>query len=377
MPSAGINMSVGSAPSAATYPSSAGTVTALPRDLPVLPTRDGVSELARAYLDDARRAAPGLGAHPDPDALHDFRVALRRLRGLLRAYRAPLGPRISKRLRRRITAVADATGAGRDADVMLAWIAAETKGLTRSERVGARWLAERIRTRRDADPETRRLPARFERLDRRLRKRLSANSRDSEVPAGPSFAGTTARLVTDAAVSLTEALRAIRTPEDTKAAHHARLAGKRLRYLLEPVADAAAGAPALIERLRSLQELLGEFNECHVFLDEIGAAVESLGAARARTAHDLQVEGKPRPRLKRGREDAGLLALARRARARRDDLFFLLQPQWLGDRAAEVIPLVREGVATLSARRAAQPYRIIRRAPRFRSPRPPAATPGL
>jgi CHAD domain-containing protein len=340
-----------------------------------LPTRDGVSELARAYLDDARRAAPGLGPRSDPDALHDFRVALRRLRGLFRAYRAPLGPRISKRLRRRITAVADATGAGRDADVSLVWITAQMKGLTRSERVGARWLADRIRVRREADPEGRRLPARFERLDRRLRKRLAADARALEAPAGPSFAGTTARLVTDAAVSLTEALRTIHAPDDTEAAHEARLAGKRLRYLLEPVADAAAGAPGLIERLRSLQEQLGEFHECQVMLDEIGEAVESLGAARALAAHDLQVEGKPRPRLKRSREDAGLLALARRARARRDDLFFLIQPQWLGDHAAEVIPLVREGVATLAKRRA-DPYRILRRVPRYRSPRPPAPVRG-
>ena len=340
-------------------------MTAFPRNLPGLPTWDGVAELARAYLDDARRATPGLGAHPDADALHDFRVALRRLRGLFRVYRAPLGPRISKRLRRRLSAVADATGAGRDADVMLAWIASQMKDLTRAERVGARWLAERIRNRRDADPEARRLPSRFDRLERRLRKRLTAGSGVPATPGGPSFAGTTARLVTDAAVALTAALRQIRSPDDTEAAHHARLAGKHLRYLLEPVAEVAAGAPALIERLRSLQETLGEFNECHVMVEEIGNAVESLGASRAREAHDLQVAGKPRPRLKRGREDSGLLALARRARARRDDLFFLLQPQWLGDHAAEVIPQVREGVATLTARRAV-PYTLAPRVGRYR-----------
>lgn len=324
-----------------------------------------MSEVARAYLDDARRAAPGLGARPDPDALHDFRVALRRLRGLLRAYRAPLGPRIPKKLRRRLSTVAESTGAGRDADVMLAWIAGQMKGLSRSERVGARWLAARIKSRRDADPDARRLPNRFDRLDRRLRKRLTAEARTAGSPVGPSFAGTTARLVTDAAVSLTEALREIRKPEDTEAAHHARLAGKRLRYLLEPVADAAAGAPALIERLRGLQELLGEFDECEVMLEEIREAVETLGASRAREAHDLQVEGNPRPKRKRGREDSGLLALARRARARRDDLFFVLQPQWLGDHAAEVIPLVREGVATLVTRRLT-PYRSVPRATRYR-----------
>jgi len=344
-------------------------VPAFPRDLPGLPTWDGVAELARCYLDDARRAAPGLGAHPDPDALHDFRVALRRLRGLLRAYRAPIGPRVPKRLRRRLTALADSTGAGRDADVMLAWIEDQRPHLSRSERVGARWLAERLTARRDADPEFRKLPARFERLDRRLRKRLSADARAPDAHPGPSFASSTARLVTDAVVSLTEALREIHTPDDARAAHRARIACKRLRYLLEPVADAAAGAPALIERLRSLQEVLGEFNECQVLLNEIGSAVEASGAARARSAHDLQVEGKPRPRQRRGREDAGLLALARRARARRDDLFFTLQPQWLGEHAAEVIPLVREGVATLAARRSV-PYRAVRRPPRYRAKAP-------
>ncbi|HKV69665.1 MAG TPA: CHAD domain-containing protein, partial [Gemmatimonadales bacterium] len=270
---------------------------AFPSDLTGLSTWDGVSALARAYLDDARRASPGLGPRPDPDALHDFRVALRRLRGLLRAYRAPLGPRIPKRLRRRLSAVAHSTGAGRDADVMLFWIAGQMKGLSRSERVGARWLADRIRTRRDSDPEARRLPDRFDRLDRRLRKRLAAQSHTPPVPGGPSFGGTTARLATDAAVVLTQSLRQIRGPEDTEAAHAARLAGKRLRYLLEPVADAAAGAPALIERLRSLQELLGEFDECQVMLEEIGEAVAWLGAARAREAHELQVDGRPRPRL--------------------------------------------------------------------------------
>src|SRR5579864_3950713 len=102
VPSAGIRVNVGPAPSAATCPNqSRRTVTAFPRNLPGLSTRDGVSELARAYLDDARRAAPGLSPRSDPDALHDFRVALRRLRGLFRAYRAPLGPRVPKRLRDR------------------------------------------------------------------------------------------------------------------------------------------------------------------------------------------------------------------------------------------------------------------------------------
>jgi hypothetical protein len=44
---------------------------------------------------------------------------------------------------------------------------------------------------------------------------------------------------------------------DQVEAHQARIAGKRLRYVLEPLASKIEGAPAIIARLKALQDGLG------------------------------------------------------------------------------------------------------------------------
>jgi hypothetical protein len=68
--------------------------------------------------------APGvLGAESpdplDPEALHDFRVAIRRLRSCIRAYRTELQGSVSKQMQRRLRKLTLATNAGRDAEVHL------------------------------------------------------------------------------------------------------------------------------------------------------------------------------------------------------------------------------------------------------------------
>ncbi len=347
-------------------------MTEVARDLPALPVRDGVRHLALVYLEDARRAVGRLPQDDDPEALHDFRVALRRLRGLLRAYPSPTGPRIPKKLRRRVRRLAADTSAGRDLEVQIAWIAAEESALSPKERTGAQWFLARLAQEREAQSAAvgKHLPGDFSTVGRRLGKRLD----DVRNPKGPTptFATETARLVTDAAVELVDRLQQVRAATDAKEAHRARIQGKRLRYLLEPIADAAAGAPELLDRLRSLQELLGELDECHLLAREIGAAVEELAGTRARRAHEAVVDGAPRPRTARSPEDAGLLALARRVRARRDRVFVALESVWLGDQASALLPAVRQGVATLQrvapqAARAAAPYRATRKRVGYRA----------
>lgn len=352
-------------------------MTDFPRNLPGLPAPDGARELALRCLDEARQAVAGLESGDDPEALHDFRVALRRLRGLLRAYRPPLGPAIPKRLRRALRKLTARTGVGRNAQVEGAWISDQEPSLTRSERTGARWLRARLAERQKNEKLETRVPARFGRLERRLRKRLAGEVDAGSFPTGPTFAAVTARLVTESAVELVKHLRGIRGPESDAPAHRARIAGKRLRYLLEPVADAAAGAPELIERLRGLQTLLGEFDECHLLATEIASAVADLAAERARLRHAAEIEGGAPPRGRRGREDTGLLTLARRVRARRDQLFRDLEREWLGDRAPEIIPAVRQGAATLAVRRISPHYRAVRRPAPYRRRSATQPTPAL
>ena len=55
----------------------------------------------------------------DREALHDFRVAVRRLRSVLRAYRRWLGRAAARKARRRFRSLAATTNDGRDAEVQL------------------------------------------------------------------------------------------------------------------------------------------------------------------------------------------------------------------------------------------------------------------
>ncbi|HEY9420766.1 MAG TPA: CHAD domain-containing protein, partial [Thermoanaerobaculia bacterium] len=59
---------------------------------------EGARLLALSFLDQARAARPRLADPSDSEALHDFRVALRRLRSCLRAYRSFLDESVPRKL---------------------------------------------------------------------------------------------------------------------------------------------------------------------------------------------------------------------------------------------------------------------------------------
>ena len=72
--------------------------------------------LALSYLDQIDRAERRLANPSDREALHDFRVGLRRLRSTLSSYRVQLQDSITPSMRRRIRDLARATNAGRDTE---------------------------------------------------------------------------------------------------------------------------------------------------------------------------------------------------------------------------------------------------------------------
>src|SRR5205085_10514260 len=86
------------------------------------PRDEACRAVALKYLDEAAAAKARLGH--DEEALHDLRVALRRFRSTLRAWRAVLG-RLRGRLRSSLRRIIDATGGARDAEVLLKLFAAE------------------------------------------------------------------------------------------------------------------------------------------------------------------------------------------------------------------------------------------------------------
>src|SRR5260370_5268257 len=119
----------------------------LPPDLVSGPAAHAAAVIGLAHLDEARAAVARLADPEDAEALHDFRVGLRRLRTLLRAFRPELGDAVPKRLQRRLREMTRATTAARDAEVQLTPGRVQRRGVGR--RPGLSWFVARLAARRE------------------------------------------------------------------------------------------------------------------------------------------------------------------------------------------------------------------------------------
>jgi CHAD domain-containing protein len=339
----------------------------LPPDLVSRPAANAAAVIGLAHLDEARASAARLDDPEDAEALHDFRVGVRRLRTLLRTFRPELGDVVPSKLQRRLRDLTRATTAARDAEVQLSWVRAQRREVGR--RPGLPWFVARLADRRDrayADVGDHVVPA-FRLLERRVRRALN-HAAPPAGPTGPLFATAAARGIRDQATSLEQELAAARAPRDADAIHAARIAAKRLRYLLESLAgDGAPGAPAapaavLVNRLKALQDLLGDLHDLQVLSEELGDAVADAAAERARRLHALALDARLHTRGHPRRPapaSAGPLALARLAAREQERLFLQLERDW---RAGGLAALLRD-VTTLADALAAAP------------PPPPAPSP--
>ena len=302
---------------------------------------EGARRLALGFLDQAQAARLRLHDAEDAEALHDFRVGLRRLRSTLRSYRDLLAEGIGRKLAKRLEALADSTGDGRDAEVALVWLEAQTD-LPASARAGHRHLLEHLRgVRAWAYAEIlERIERDFDALDERLRARLSiyrTEIRLDEEPASGRLGDAAADALIDLTGKLHDQLAAIQGPGDEAAAHRARISAKRTRYLLEPFLDELAAGRAGIKKLKRLQELLGDLHDAHVLERTLTEAAEKAGADRAHRLFDLALEGAPLPAVRaerRKNRESGIAELGRRNRARRDALYEEIQEGWLDARTA-------------------------------------------
>ena len=304
----------------------------------------GARRLALAFLDDAEAAHQRLERGADDEALHDFRVAVRRLRSTVRAYREALAGSVGAGDRRRLSDLADATGAARDLEVHVAWLRKRLDDLPAGERERAWALLQAMHGEQaKAEERVRRQVAKdFPRERWRLAKRLKFYQVMMDVDAPPDgvrMAVAFARLAQEHAFELERRLFAVRSVDDQEEAHRARIAAKRLRYLVEPMRDALEGAPEVVRRLKKLQDLLGEMHDADTLLARI--ADEAASA-----------EGN-------GEGEGGYPTLRRLLEEERHARFATLEAEWLHGGAAEFFGAVRE-VARAAAMRG-EPDREIER----------------
>jgi CHAD domain-containing protein/CYTH domain-containing protein len=265
-----------------------------------LDPRWGARVIALERLEAAYLTVPRLEKESDVEALHDFRVAVRRLRSWLRACRPWTDdPRI-RREERHLRDMAHATGERRDLEVQIALVESLREGRTGSARKVVEQLLGDLRARLAASPPAGRSAAgsKFRRMAKRLRTGLSRFEVEIDSTAGGTHT------LRSALVGLVERQRAVHARAlgqvadhlDRTAIHRARIEGKRLRYILEPVA-AAAPAAAPIAALRALQDGLGDVHDLHMVMESLCDAPDTGTGRRARIALRGELESAAADRL--------------------------------------------------------------------------------
>lgn len=196
-----------------------------------------------------------------PEAVHDMRVAVRRLRSALVTF-PELGEQLApaaEHLRTELRALGDVLGAARDAEVLLARLVPE------AEAVGGGTLAEDVRGALAADLAAARA-ALLAHLDGErhlaLLRELDALVTSASLPIADAPPPGKRRLVARELRRVRRAVRRAReargTPELAPALHELRKAAKRARYAAETVAPATGErAVAFAARMEAVQDALG------------------------------------------------------------------------------------------------------------------------
>jgi CHAD domain-containing protein len=309
-----------------------------------------LTELSAAYERFAS-SADGVG-----DGLHDLRVALRRLRSWLRAFRREVDDTVRRKTRRRLSALAEATNGARDAEVALEWITMQTD-LSARERAGSGYVASRLRHECDAGFRAARealendLPKLVDSLSEQLASYWQRQS-VAEPSAPKSTAAVTGEALIDHGKRLARAIDRAASPGEFDAAHRARIAAKRLRYLLETLNGKPATA-ALVKRLTDLQDVLGIVHDSHRIANRL---VREIGECAARDARRVAMhalartdddddEDEEQPPFSRIRP--GLTALAHRAQRSEQEAYARFRRRWRKRQVESTLAALEQVAETL------------------------------
>jgi CHAD domain-containing protein len=212
-----------------------------------------------AQLREIERHDPGTRLGRDPESVHQMRVAVRRLRALLRAGR-PLVAQDTAELDGRLQQLGRVLGEVRDLDVLLGRLEGEAAELGGEDAQQARVLLVGMRNARS----------------RARRRLLTALRSDTYLSLLDETARTIAEfewsgaetsldeLADRASAKLRKAVRALPDDPANQELHAVRKAGKRARY-----AGELASRKKFVRRAKGLQDVLGEHQDAVVSVERL------------------------------------------------------------------------------------------------------------
>jgi CHAD domain-containing protein len=246
-----------------------------------------VPKLARKRLERFATLFAKALVNDAPDTIHDLRVASRRLQQTLRAFLTKSKPSTNRKLLRLLRKVRRAFGACRNLDVTIALIekrrdAITAPSLRRSWKAVSQWLeGQRAKASGDARDQLKRCD---------LTDFVSrAQTRIDAIAGHPKGVAQLWQRAGDALAAWKEALAAAKADPQIERIHGFRIAGKRLRYRVESLAE--LGDPSvkpLLQGLKALQNDLGDWHDRKVlqqyvadFIARPGFLAQKPGLCRA------------------------------------------------------------------------------------------------
>lgn len=241
------------------------------------PASDVLRQLLIRKITAVTRAEVAMRAGEE-EGLHQFRVALRRLRSSLKGYRREFDPGL--KIRNQLKRLADGTNPARDLEVLVVWIESQRDGSSLPERLINNVIADLRGQSATSDPAVVDYPVvakRWQKTSARLINRLSR----LQPKPGRGFDVVSCRLIRRLGAELEGQLQQTRGPQGVAAAHAARILGKRLRYTLEPLEEQIPPAQRVVELLARLQDELGTINDRAVFVERLGRRYMQLKESEA------------------------------------------------------------------------------------------------
>jgi CHAD domain-containing protein len=208
------------------------------------------------------------------DGVHDMRVAIRRLRSVIRDFGEITDKFPLKNLRKRLKRLADSLGVVRDADVCITTLEKlSTEATDEAMRAGIESITSEYRVARAAGLEELKQelsPARIADLESRFDGALGESLKQRGLYQVGRIEEAAEKIISKCRKEFLDQGDAIYYPHSIQRLHRMRIAGKHLRYAVELFADVLGeGAETIADETKKMQGYLGDVHDCDVWTTQL------------------------------------------------------------------------------------------------------------